>query len=636
MLGLIVALLIGKILPGGSDGNTINQQIQPPYSEPVASSPLRESLGGTYIPDENDFRFDDFDSFSGYVDHVILVFFEPGVTDDEVRRVAALVDGELIGCIDSINCFELRVSESGKKNLEAICETLLKEESVIRACTDSVNRSTSFDWSDPYLDDVVPNDAWGEWTWIPKDLRNLLFQQWSMLFPSGKNWHQEIIGAPSSWAYSEYYSRISVGVFDCGFDTEHSDLQITVVNPHANNLTRADKELADQYSHGTHVAGIIGATRGNGEGINGILSGPYTLYGFCASNVNVQSINLSANTLLLDQDCRVINRSLGIDWGKQKDSNDVERYAISENGRPVNLDTGEEYPEEVRHNEGVKAAKDILILLQAYGPEFLIVNSAGNNGIDAKYNGWICCITRECAIQAVEEMPNTGYTADDIMNAIIIVGAVNQNDTYGNYSSSDSGAFVRDTHLELTDFSNFGDNVTICAPGYNIYSTVRNGYQSMPGTSMAAPIVAACAAQVWSIDLDQTPGQVKARLIATATNSVDAVSEFDNEGKNYSMVNLKDAVESLLLEKGLISETRPDGDLRRLVDEYVGKRIEEGSPELERLGLQFVTELTNTNYSAAFKTLNEIMKTWFPLAICSIVYLIAEIFLPGGAFADLL
>ncbi len=635
ILGLAGTFLLGKIIPGGSNGISGNQQVQPSYSEPVASTPLRESLNGSYIPDEDDFCFDD-SSVTGYVDHVILVFFQSNVTDDEVQRVAALANGELIGCIDSIDCFELRVPVSGREALEALCEKLLKEKSVIRACTDSVDRTSSPEWSDPNLEEVVPNDPWGEWTWIPQEIRNVILQQWSMLFPRGKNWHQELIGAPSAWAYSDYYSHISVGVMDGGFDTEHSDLQITVVNPVSNDLTLDDNEMDKEYNHGTHVAGIIGATRGNDDGINGILSGPYTLYGFCVQNVNVQSLNLTANAMLLDEGCRVINRSRGFNWHAMKDSSDVEHYAIGKNGRPFDPDTGDEYTDADWFDTGVAAAKDVLILLQAYGPEFIIVNSAGNSGIEALYNGWVCSVTEDCAERAVEEMPGTGYTADDIMNAIIVVGAVAQNKNYGSYSISNSDEILCDRHLELTDFSNHGDQVTLCAPGYNIYSTVRDGYESMPGTSMAAPIVAACAAQVWSVNTNQTPGQVKARLVSTASNGVVTVSRFDSEGRTYSIVNLKDAIESLLLERGLINGTRPDGNLIRLIDEYVGKKIEEGTPELENLGIRFSNELVNGDLLAAFGTLCEIFETWLPLAFYALLYLFAEMVLPGGTLNQLL
>jgi subtilisin family serine protease len=43
-------------------------------------------------------------------------------------------------------------------------------------------------------------------------------------------------------------------------------------------------------------------------------------------------------------------------------------------------------------------------------------------------------------------------------------------------------------------FSTFGEHVALCAPGENIVSAGRRGYQMSSGTSFAAPFVAGAAA----------------------------------------------------------------------------------------------------------------------------------------------
>jgi subtilisin len=76
------------------------------------------------------------------------------------------------------------------------------------------------------------------------------------------------------------------------------------------------------------------------------------------------------------------------------------------------------------------------------------------------------------------------------------------------------------------DFSSFGTTccppganpVNISAPGVSINSTVPGGYKLMSGTSMACPHVAGAAALVKQRFPTFTPAQIKAKLLATATD----------------------------------------------------------------------------------------------------------------------
>jgi subtilisin family serine protease len=64
---------------------------------------------------------------------------------------------------------------------------------------------------------------------------------------------------------------ITVAVIDSGIDLAHVDLRDRIVP--GVDLVGGDEVPQDENGHGTHVAGIIGATRGNGAGIAGVAPG---------------------------------------------------------------------------------------------------------------------------------------------------------------------------------------------------------------------------------------------------------------------------------------------------------------------------------------------------------------------------
>jgi hypothetical protein len=74
--------------------------------------------------------------------------------------------------------------------------------------------------------------------------------------------------------------------------------------------------------------------------------------------------------------------------------------------------------------------------------------------------------------------------------------------SWGSYDSDDTFA----------DFSNYGSDIDLIAPGKCIWSTVPSGYQYMSGTSMATPHVTGAAALVKETRPDFTPAEVKEAL----------------------------------------------------------------------------------------------------------------------------
>ncbi len=70
----------------------------------------------------------------------------------------------------------------------------------------------------------------------------------------------------------------------------------------------------------------------------------------------------------------------------------------------------------------------------------------------------------------------------------------------------------------IASFSNWGKRtVHVSAPGKNILSTVRGGYATYSGTSMATPHVSGIAALIWAANPNWSAAEVKTRLINTSS-----------------------------------------------------------------------------------------------------------------------
>ncbi|MFS4492695.1 S8 family peptidase [Maribacter sp. 2308TA10-17] len=204
---------------------------------------------------------------------------------------------------------------------------------------------------------------------------------------------------------------------------------------------------SEDESHGTHVAGIIGAERNNGKGANGV-----------ANNVAIMSIRAVPNGDEYDKDI-----ALGI------------RYAVDNGAKIINASFGKAFsPNADWVYEALKyaAAKDVLF-----------VHAAGNDGANLDDPN-------------EPNFPNDAVNnGPEIADNVITVGALAPK--YGSEM--------------LATFSNYGDiNVDVFAPGDEVYSTMPNNkYDYQGGTSMAAPGVAGVAALIRSQYPKLSAAQVK-------------------------------------------------------------------------------------------------------------------------------
>ncbi|MBC9794591.1 S8 family peptidase [Sinomicrobium weinanense] len=251
-----------------------------------------------------------------------------------------------------------------------------------------------------------------------------------------------------------------------------------------NNVTGPDKEEA---KHGTHVSGIIAASRNNGKGMNGV-----------ANNVEIMAVRAVPDGDEYDKDI-----ALAI------------RYAVDNGAKVINTSFGKYYsphPEWVRDAIKYAAENDVLI-----------VNAAGNESKD---------------LDKTNVYPNDAVdNGKEISDNFLTVGALDY--TYGpemiakfsNYGKNNVDVFAPGTKI----WSTIPDNK----------------YKFEQGTSMASPEVAGVAALIRSYYPDLSASQVKKIImhsgLAARTNVIlegnpEKKKPFTEISRSGRMVNAYNAI----------------------------------------------------------------------------------------------
>jgi subtilisin family serine protease len=258
--------------------------------------------------------------------------------------------------------------------------------------------------------------------------------------------------------------------------------------------------------HGTHVSGIIAASRNNGKGIDGI-----------ADNVKIMMI-----------------RAVPDGDEHDKDIANAIRYAVDNGAQVINMSFGKGYsPEKIWVDDAVRYAESKGVLL---------VHAAGNEGknIDSTYN-----------------YPNPVYVSDSKRASNwITVGASGPNNEKGNSLTA--------------NFSNYGkEEVDVFAPGVKIYATVPGGnvYRDLQGTSMASPVVAGVASLILQYYPALSAQQVKYAIQKSAQKPTFKVhkpgSEDDDDvnladiSKYGGVINAYEAMKVAATLKGERNKTKP-------------------------------------------------------------------------------
>lgn len=127
---------------------------------------------------------------------------------------------------------------------------------------------------------------------------------------AGSEWHLAKIQAPAAWDITTGALTIVVAVLDSGVNAAHPDLAGKILPGY--DFVWNDSDPADDFGHGTAVAGVIGAAGNNLIGVAGVAFGSKILpvkvmdaSGFAYYSTLAQGIHYA-----VDQGARVINISI--------------------------------------------------------------------------------------------------------------------------------------------------------------------------------------------------------------------------------------------------------------------------------------------------------------------------------------
>lgn len=123
-------------------------------------------------------------------------------------------------------------------------------------------------------------------------------------------WGPAAIAAPEAWDLEHGSTAVKIAVVDSGIDAAHPDLAGVPIEL-GTDFVEGDEDPQDENGHGTHVAGIAAAARGNGVGVAGMASA--TLVVLRVLDENAQGDCLDIALAVIEATARgahVINLSL--------------------------------------------------------------------------------------------------------------------------------------------------------------------------------------------------------------------------------------------------------------------------------------------------------------------------------------
>ena len=258
--------------------------------------------------------------------------------------------------------------------------------------------------------------------------------------------------------------NVDVAVIDTGVSYNHPDLNVHTAG--ARNCQISLLSANDGNGHGSHVAGTIGALD-NANGVVGVAPG-----------ARIWPVKVLDDIAGAGLNSHII---CGIDYVASKSAEiEVANMSLSGGGS----DDG----------------------------------NCGNTNGDAEHRAICTAVSRGITfvVAAGNESSNAANSTPAAYDEVITVSAIA--DFNGTGGGGAAATCTNDQDDTFANYSNYGADIDLAAPGTCIYSTWSGtGYNTISGTSMASPHVAGAAALYKASNPTATPAQVKSALQSAGT-----------------------------------------------------------------------------------------------------------------------